>query len=195
MDAKNRLLREASGDQDRTTQVEAAYEVLFMNKLRSRVLGESVPETVKYADVPPPKDPKVEVQKLMAKIPGGGVSVSTLKTVDSSLQLANVLFGVLTLSVLTSGFTNPPGMDQPPALQIALAFAASIYLQNNRKGNGLPRAAVLTLATFVAGALLGTGLEAWLRVDLIPIGSFSSPSCLVSFIALVAMWAGTVFLI
>jgi hypothetical protein len=51
---KNALLSKASGDQERIMELEAAYDVVFMQSMKKRITGETnVSTSVRYADVPP----------------------------------------------------------------------------------------------------------------------------------------------
>lgn len=56
------------------------------------------------------------------------------------------------------------------------------------------KAAALTLAGLVAGAILGGGVEAWLRVDLIPVFGIGSPAIVVSEFVLLSLWLSSLYL-
>ena len=49
------------------------------------------------------------------------------------------------------------------------------------------RAFALTTGGLVAGALMGSALQAWLRVDIVPLGPLDTPEVLVSELALLAI--------
>lgn len=59
----------------------------------------------------------------------------------------------------------------------------------------MPRAAGLSVACFLAGAVFGGLMENWLRVDIVPIGSFASPGVFVTECAIAALAAGSLFLL
>ena len=61
----------------------------------------------------------------------------------------------------------------------------------DRKGNELLRAAGITGAALLSGILLGSALQAWLRVDLVPLLGVSSPGELVGMLGIAAAWAAT----
>lgn len=80
-------------------------------------------------------------------------------------------------------------------LQLALAGGYSFYSYKQLKSIPVPRAVGLTVGCFLVGALLGGVIENWLRVDIVPIGSFASPGVFVSECAIVALGAGSLFLL
>ena len=51
------------------------------------------------------------------------------------------------------------------------------------------KAGLLTVGGVVVGALLGTVVENWLRVDIFPVLGVSSPAVVVSEFAYLALWA------
>lgn len=51
------------------------------------------------------------------------------------------------------------------------------------------KASLLTVGGVVGGALLGTVVENWLRVDIFPVLGVSSPAVVVSEFAFLALWA------
>lgn len=62
------------------------------------------------------------------------------------------------------------GAGDVPTLQLALGAAAAVYFMREQKRSGLGKALGLSLGGLVLGALLGSGLESWLRVDIVPLG-------------------------
>lgn len=69
-------------------------------------------------------------------------------------------------------WAQPPnvGAADVPTLQLALGLAAAVYFLRDQKRAGLGKAFGLATAGLVAGALLGAGVESWLRVDIVPLG-------------------------
>ena len=51
------------------------------------------------------------------------------------------------------------------------------------------KAGLLTVGGVIGGALLGTVVENWLRVDIFPVLGVSSPAVVVSEFAFLALWA------
>ncbi|KAK3238835.1 hypothetical protein CYMTET_51191 [Cymbomonas tetramitiformis] len=97
------------------------------------------------------------------------------------------------VSMPSSAVTFEKGMNIP-STQLALAFGLSIYFLRENKRANFGRAALLTTGGLIAGALVGGLLQSWLRVDIVPIGSISSPEIIVGEGALLALWATCTFL-
>jgi hypothetical protein len=64
-----------------------------------------------------------------------------------------------------------------PGVQMALGLAAAVYFLREQKRTGLGKAFGLSVGGLVAGTLLGSLVENWLRVDIVPLG-VSAPGCL-----------------
>lgn len=108
------------------------------------------------------------------------------------------VFGALAAWTLAQGLmaSDPgaaPGGDVP-GLQIALGLAAAVYLLTEKKRVGLGKAAAIALGGLVAGTLVGSALESWLRVDVVPLFGLASPGALVSEFSLAGLAAVCVFL-
>lgn len=85
-----------------------------------------------------------------------------------------------------------PGFpDAAPGLQVGLAVASGVYVQSQRKRGDLGKSAAMTLFGLLLGTALGSGLQAALRVDLVPLGALGSPSCLVGATGILGAWAAT----
>ena len=146
-------------------------------------------EKVKYADVLTP------IQEIKRNIPQGvkdassalpGMPVFEVGSKDILTQ-SGVVFGALFLWVLAQGVSNPPGFDNPPGLQTAIAVCASIFLMNKRNVV-LSRAVGITVAMLTIGCLVGGGVENILRVDIVPLGGLSSPSAVVTEFCILALF-------
>jgi len=176
-------------------QIEAAYDVLFMQSMKNRLGGSTrVGDNIKFADVPPPasEQAKAQLANTLSQLPGGGVRMSSLSGNDATLM--NVVFAAILFWSVAQGATVVMPTDQAPGGQLAFALAAAVYFQSQRKRNDIGRSVGISGAAFVAGLLLGTGIEAWLRVDIVPLGPFASPSCLVGDFGVAAVWAATALL-
>ena len=95
MDAKKRLLETASAE--RSSEVEAAYDVLFMSAMKQRLSGEvAVSTRVRYADVPSTKarKPAPQPKGVSASLPGGLNVAVQVPSKDAALKQSAV-FGTL----------------------------------------------------------------------------------------------------
>lgn len=193
MSAKNKLVSRAGNDQSRKTQLEVAYDTLLMQAMQKRIKGEVAGQSVRFADVPKRRAAGQAAKQAIQKLPGG-LMVKQLPKDDAVKQGA--AFATLAGWSLVQGLTDPPGVAQTdvPGLQLALAVIASLYVLRDRKRLDLVRAGGITVAGLIVGAVVGSALQSWLRVDIVPIGSFSSPGIFVGEFALVGLWAAAAFL-
>lgn len=197
LDAKNKLLTRFQGQMEKKLEIETAYDVIFSQQWKARLSGDlPVSNRVRFADVGTPSRRPAPPQPLAGlTVPGGLISVKQLPQ-DLTIQ-SSCVFGALAAWTLVQGLmeTAPvsPSADVP-GLQLALGTAATVYYLRTFKNAGLAKAGGLALGGLIAGTLLGSGLESWLRVDLVPIGSFSSPGAVVGEFALAGLWAATLFL-
>ena len=121
----------------------------------------------------------------------------TLRTSSvSDLGVPAALFSAAALLALAQG-TAPHAqyaVDAPPTLSLAVGFAAALY-HLRTKGAPLPRAALLVVLGLAAGTSAGTAAEALLQVDIVPLGSLSSPAALVSLFSLSGMFSSAALLL
>lgn len=202
LSAKNKLVAANQSNKDKIMQIEAAYDVLFMRSMKRRISGEvEVSTSVRFADVPNTKKRSSSSQRggtgqggLLQKLPGGGITVETPKQNVVALQAA--VFGGLALWAAAQAALEAPDIQAADTggLQLALAGAFAVYSFKENKRLSIGRSAGLTFGSLVAGVLLGALLNSWLRVDIVPLGTFASPGVLVTDIAIVAVWAGCTFL-
>ncbi|KAK9824278.1 hypothetical protein WJX72_009117 [[Myrmecia] bisecta] len=173
-------------------QVDLAYDVLFMQDLKKRIGGQ-VSGSVRFADVPKPKR-KPASQGPMQSLPGG---VRVDKPANNTLVAQSAVFGALAAWSLFQGVSEPASVaaSDVAGLQLALATGAAVYFLRENKRLKLGRAAGLASAGLVLGVLLGSGLQAWLRVDVVPLAGLSSPGVFVSGFAILGLWASCTFLI
>lgn len=136
---------------------------------------------VRFADVqqrrrqaPPPTAGAAAAQKakqLLGGLSGGGVVVA--RPAPRTATTAGVLFGVLAAWTLAQGLLEPQpatAAADVPGLQLALGTAATVYLLREEKRAGLGKAVALALGGLVLGTLVGSAVQSWLRIDIIPLG-------------------------
>ncbi|KAI8475846.1 MAG: hypothetical protein J3K34DRAFT_16779 [Monoraphidium minutum] len=200
LSAKNRKLSDAEGDA--RMKIEAAYDVLFMHSMKKRLTGElQVPTGVRYADVPQQKKRggggggSGGAPTLLQKLPGG-VGVAT-KQASNAAAIQVAVFATLMGWALAGALLESPDAQAADTggFQLALAGAFSIYQLKEAKRVSIGRAAGITFGSMVAGIMLGAALNAWLQVDIVPIGSFASPGVFVTLWAIAAIAAGCFFIV
>jgi hypothetical protein len=193
LSAKNAMLARYKNDRERQLDIEMAYDRIFSSQLKARLSGDlSVSNRVRFADVAPPR---------RAPAPQPAVSLAGFVSVDQMQSQAalttSATFGGLAAWALAQGLlaSSPAAAaGEVPGFQLALGAAAAIYLFRQEKRLTLPKAAGLTVGGLIVGTLVGSAVESWLRVDLIPLGSLSSPGTVVGEFALAGLWAATFFL-
>jgi len=193
--AKNQMISRYENQEDKLQKVEAAYDVVLMRSLMKRSQGEVSDNRVKYADV---LSPGATVKQ---KLPPWARDLTTklpprpaFETPDNeTLTQCGIALGVLTALTLAQGCSQPPGVDNPPGLQLSLALLGSVWLLR-KKNLTLSRSISLALLGLSAGAFVGGAVQGWLRVDIVPLGALSSPSALVSEFGLLGIFAASAFL-
>ncbi|KAG2442418.1 hypothetical protein HXX76_002504 [Chlamydomonas incerta] len=209
---KNRKLAQADGDVDKVVEIEAAYDILFMRSMKKRITGElEVSTAVRYADVPTQRKaaPKASPQALggmgglaskvsAPKLPAGGLPVGFAVPNNQQVVLTQAgVFGGVALWALAQAVLESPDaqLADTAGLQLSLALGYAVYSLRENKKMGLGKAVALVFGCLFAGAMLGTGLESWLRVDIVPIGSFGSPGVFVSEVVILLVALGAIFLV
>lgn len=189
--AKNKLLEECQGDQERKMQIEIAYDTIFSSQLKARLSGTlNVSNSVRFADVMPQKTVKSPIKSI--NVPNDLVTMRMLGSQD--MLVVSGLYGALAAWTLVDGITTAENSQSIPGLEIALGVAAGIYFFRDKKGTTLPKAAILTLICLISGTLVGTLLESWLRVDVIPLGPLSSPGTVVGEFSLLGIYLSLLLL-
>lgn len=192
--AKKRLLNDSGNvvDDVDIAQVEAAYDRLLMDSLNQRQKG-NVAKEVRYADVPKAKPVTQVANELLQKLPGGGVTVEAAPERSRLAQFITFFF--LSLWVYAQAVT-PAGYDEGvPGTQIAAAVIAALYFQRQEKGLKFARAAGITFAGLAGGILLGSALEALLRVDMAPLLGIHNPGMIVGECGILGVWFSAAFLL
>eukprot|EP00892_Ulva_mutabilis_P009172 jgi/Ulvmu1/6627/UM003_0265.1 len=185
MNAKQKLLGSVGKDDDRKFQIEAAYDVIFMQKMRARLSGD-VRASIKYADVPVKKNTSQVQQSLLSKLPG---SISTSIPPNNQLGILGGGYAALALWAFLQGATEPYAAQQADVagLQLALGFAGAVYFLRDRKRLGLGRAFAYATLGLIAGATVGNLIEPWLRVDIVPLFGMGSPGVFVAEFGLIGL--------
>lgn len=195
LSAKNSLLGRYKGDRDKCLELEMAYDRIFNSQLQARLSGElPVSASVRYADV---------AQRRQASRPSSQFSAPAMDFVSveplsqKNATIASVIFGSLAAWALVEGLLVPTpaaAAHEVPGLQLALGAMTSVYFLRNEKRMVLYKAIGFTFLGILGGSIIGSGLESWLRVDIVPLGSLSSPGTVVGECALAAMFAVTFLL-
>ncbi|GFZ00504.1 chaperone [Actinidia rufa] len=181
--AKNSIIAACKGDKEMISQVEAAYDMLLMQSLSQRRAGKVVNSSVRYADVKPVNAPGMGSmpQWLQTTVKNPPVSFETPNTGDLGIQ-AGVYGALMVLNYVNGASTSSTvayaGADVP-GLILATSFGASLYFIT-RKNIKLGKATVITIGGLVAGAVVGSVVENWLQVDIVPFLGIHSPAVVVS---------------
>lgn len=198
--AKNAMLGRRSGDQDFAIQVEAAYDLLLMRSLMQRRAGKVIDSSIRYADVRMAKTSSSSlgniggpqwIRDALSKSPATLESPSPV-----AIGTQTAVYAGLMVWTFTSGLSSQSSLNtnaDVPGLILAIGFCASLYFLR-RQNVKLGKAAALTVAGLVAGAVLGGAVESWLRVDLIPVFGIDSPAVIVSEFVLVSLWLSSLYL-
>ncbi|XP_059435080.1 protein CHAPERONE-LIKE PROTEIN OF POR1, chloroplastic [Corylus avellana] len=181
--AKNSILASCKDDQEAIAQAEAAYDMLLMQSLTQRRKGRVVSSNIRYADVKPVNAPGMGSmpQWLQATMKNAPVSVETPSTGELGIQ-AGVYGALMVLTYVNGTSTSPTvpyGGADVPGLILAGSFGASLYFMT-KKNVKLGKATVITLGGLVAGAVVGSVVENWLQVDIVPFLGIHSPAAVVS---------------
>ncbi|CAM6127197.1 unnamed protein product [Calypogeia fissa] len=196
--AKKKLVDSSAGDQDRISQLEAAYDTLLMQSLSQRRSGKVLDSSIRYADV----------RRAKSLAGGGGPDwlkgalqkspVALQQPTPDTVVLQTGVYGALIIWTFATGLSssNPAavaaGADTPGFI-LAIGFGSSLYFL--RKQNiKLGKATLVTIGGLVAGALLGGLVESWLRVDIVPFLGIGSPAIVVSEFVLVSLYLTSLYL-
>ncbi|KAH1231241.1 hypothetical protein GmHk_10G030512 [Glycine max] len=80
-----------------------------------------------------------------------------------------------------------------PGLLLAGSFGASLYFMT-KKNVKLGKATVITIGGLVAGAVVGSAVENWLQVDIVPFLGIHSPAAVVSEIIIISQFLVSLYL-
>ncbi|XP_010472074.1 PREDICTED: protein CHAPERONE-LIKE PROTEIN OF POR1, chloroplastic-like [Camelina sativa] len=179
--AKKSILASRKDDPSAISQAEAAYDMLLMQSLNQRRAGKVVSNNIRYADVKSSSNP-LGTGTVSQWIKNPPVSVDTPSTSDLGIQ-AGVYGAMMVLTYVNGSSLESSGMPYAgadvPGLILASSFGASLYFMTKKKVK-LGKAAALTAGGLVAGAVVGSAVETWLHVDVVPFLGLHSPAAVVS---------------
>ncbi|KAL2641429.1 hypothetical protein R1flu_009016 [Riccia fluitans] len=182
--AKKSLVDSCGGDMERISQLEAAYDTLLMQSLSQRRQGKVVDSSIRYADVRKARPASGGGGPVWLKEALKNSPVAVQAPAVNEIGLQTGVYSALILLTFASGLQPSSQMAiqtgaDTPGLLLAIGFGASLYFL--RKQNvQLGKATVITVAGLIAGAVLGGGVESWLRVDIVPFLGIGSPSVVIS---------------
>ncbi|NP_001143012.1 hypothetical protein Zm00014a_014854 [Zea mays] len=181
--AKNSVLASCKDDQDAVAQVEAAYDMLLMQSLSQRRAGKVANNSIRYADVKPVKSAGAGAvpQWMQATMKNAPITFETPSS--SSLGIQSCVYGALMVFTYASGSSTslPSAYTSPdvPGFILATGFGASLYFLAKKNMN-LGKAALITVGGLAAGATVGSAVENFLQVDIVPFLGIHSPAVVVS---------------
>lgn len=195
--AKNSIVAACKDDQEAIAQVEAAYDMLLMRSLTQRRAGKVVSSSVRYADVKPVSSPGSGSmpQWLQSSVKNSPVSIETPSGGDLGLK-AGVYGALMVLTYVNGTSTSsvvPYAGADVPGLILAGSFGASLYFMT-KKNVKLGKATIITIGGLVAGAVVGSAVENWLQVDVVPFLGLHSPAAVVSEVILISQFLVSLYL-
>uniref|UniRef100_A0A0E0CUW6 Uncharacterized protein n=1 Tax=Oryza meridionalis TaxID=40149 RepID=A0A0E0CUW6_9ORYZ len=183
MRAKNAVLASCKDDQDAVAQVEAAYDMLLMQSLSQRRAGKVVDNSIRYADVKPVKSAGSGTVPQWMQATMKNAPVTFEAPSSSSLGIQSCVYGALMIFTYASGSSTslPSTYTSPdvPGFILATGFGASLYFLTKKNMN-LGKAALITVGGLAVGATVGSAVENWLQVDVVPFLGVHSPAVVVS---------------
>ncbi|KAL0376255.1 UNVERIFIED_CONTAM: hypothetical protein Scaly_0743100 [Sesamum calycinum] len=182
--AKNSIIASCSiDDQQAIAQVEAAYDMLLMRRLSQRRAGKVVNSGIRYADVKPVNAPKMGSMPNWLQTSAKNSPISVEAPSANELGVQAGVYGALMVLTYVNGAsassTVPYAGADVPGLVLATSFGASLYFMT-KKNVKLGKATVLTIGGLVAGAVMGSAVESWLQVDIVPFMGIRTPATVLS---------------
>lgn len=181
--AKNSILASCKDDQQTIAQVEAAYDMLLMQSLAQRRAGKVVNRSVRYADAKPVRTTGISTmpQWLQKTVKNAPVSVESPS--PGNLGIKAGVYGALMVFTFVNGASTssagPYAGADVPGIILATSFGASLYFLT-KKNISLGRATIITIGGLFVGAVVGSTVENWLQVDIVPFFGLHSPAAVVS---------------
>lgn len=208
LERKEALLEEcekSGGDaQQKALLVEIAYDTIFSSQLKARLSGDlKVSSSVRFADVKRPTAPasnaftKLQKKVNIPSVPNELLTVAPLRR-QEDIGIVSGVFATLLIWCLVQGLSpvgdvSTPGA-QVPGLQLALGVASAVYFQREKKRTTLSKSFIVAILGLVVGTILGSGLESWLRVDIVPLLGISNPATVVGSFSLFGLYLAMMFL-
>ncbi|XP_072988251.1 protein CHAPERONE-LIKE PROTEIN OF POR1, chloroplastic-like [Typha latifolia] len=183
LQAKNAIVASCKDDAEAIAQVEAAYDILLMQSLSKRRAGKVVSSGIRYADVKTVRGagegamPRW-VQTSVKNVP---VSIDAPSTRDLGIQAG--VYGALVVFTYASGTSAASGGTYTgadvPGVILATGIGASLYFLT-KKSVSLGKATMITVGGLVVGAVVGSAVEKWLQVEIVPFIGIHSPAVIIS---------------
>ncbi|KAL0904174.1 hypothetical protein M5K25_026249 [Dendrobium thyrsiflorum] len=181
--AKSAIVASCKDDQEAIAQAEAAYDMLLMQSLSQRRSGKVANSNIRYADVKPVGNPGTGALPQWLRSTVKNVPISTEFPSTGALGIQAGVYGALMVFTFVSGASSNSagaysGADVP-GLILATSFGASIYFLRTKSIN-LGKATLMTAGGLVVGAVVGSAVENWLQVDIVPFLGIHSPAVIIS---------------
>ncbi|KVH96018.1 Protein of unknown function DUF3353, partial [Cynara cardunculus var. scolymus] len=178
--AKNSVLAACKDDQESIAQVEAAYDMLLMQSLSQRRAGKVVNSSIRYADVKPVNTPQMGSmpQWVQGALKNPPISVEAPSARDLGIEAG--VYGALAVLTYVNGASSPVG-------SLSGADVPGLILATRK-------ATVITIGGLVAGAVVGSAVENWLQVDIVPFFGIHSPATVVSEFVLISQFLISLYL-
>ncbi|GMH23652.1 hypothetical protein Nepgr_025495 [Nepenthes gracilis] len=193
--AKNSILATCKDDEQMIAQVEAAYDMLLMQSLTQRRAGKVANSSIRYADIKPVKSLGSMPLWLQATIRNSPVAIEMPSPASLSIQAG--VYGVMMVLTYINGSSTPSagiyGGADVPGLILAASFGASLYFMT-KKNVKLGKATLITIGGLVGGAVIGSAVENWLQVDIVPFLGLHSPAAVVSEFILLSQFLASLYL-
>ncbi|XP_026396705.1 uncharacterized protein LOC113291377 isoform X2 [Papaver somniferum] len=168
LNAKNSILASSQNDPEMVEQ---------------RCAGKVVNNSIRYADVQTVNGPDMSStpQSLQATLKRIPVSVEAPSANNLGIHAGvyGALMGLTYINGASVSSGEPYAGADIPGLILAAGFGASIYLLT-KKNNSPRMSTVITIGGLVVGATMGSAVEDWLQVDIIPFLGIHSPAVVVS---------------
>lgn len=183
--AKSSIVASCKGDPETITKVEAAYDMLLMQSLSQRRAGKVADKSIRYADVKKPVNARSIPNWLQKAVRNSPVSFQTPSSGELAVHAG--VYGALAVLVYVNGGSAVPeavyaGGADLPGLVLATSFGATLYFITKKNVN-LGKASLVTIGGLVAGAVVGSAVESWCNVDIVPfLGIHSSATLVAEFI-------------
>ncbi|PHT64066.1 hypothetical protein T459_32167 [Capsicum annuum] len=195
--AKKSIISSCKDDPDTIAQVEAAYDMLLMQSLSQRRSGKVVDSSVRFADVKASNASGMGSMPkwLQTTVKSSPVSVEAPAAKELGVQAG--VYGALMVLTYVNGASTPLGVSygaDVPGLILATSFGATLYFMT-KKNVKLGKAGVITIGGLVAGAVVGSAVENWLQVDIVPFLGIHTPATVVSEFILISQFLVSLYLI
>ncbi|XP_078448245.1 chaperone (DUF3353) [Wolffia australiana] len=193
--AKNTTLAACKEDPEAVAKVEAAYDMLLMQSLMQRRAGKVVNSGIRYADVKPERASSTGSMPQWLQSTAKNPPVAVESPSSRSLGIQGGVYGALMVCTFVTGSssTGPYTGADVPGLLLATGFGASLYFLS-KKNIKLGKATLITAGGLVAGAVVGSAVEQWLQVDIVPFMGIRSPAVIVSEFILLSQFLFSLYL-